>query len=91
VHRELTLRVSLSKVLRWIAYPVEPFDFEDVQGELPPPLPQGIGDIMGKPPCPSEEATRRLANRVKYLFHKPGTKPGQLAAMLSSNSAWCPI
>jgi hypothetical protein len=83
--------VSLSEVLRWIAYPVEPFDFEDIQGELAPPLLQGNGDIMGKPPGLFEKATRRLANKVKYLFHKRGSKPDQFAAMLSSISTWCPI
>jgi hypothetical protein len=78
--------VSLSEVLRWIAYPVEPFDFEDVQGELPPPLFEGSLDRLGKPPSLFEKATRRLANKLKYLFHKPGPKPDQFAAMLSSNS-----
>jgi hypothetical protein len=82
--------VSLSEVLRWIAYPVEPFDFEDIQGELPPPLLEGSLDRLGKPPSLFEKATRRLANKLKYLFHKPGPKPDQFAAMLSSNSAWYP-
>jgi hypothetical protein len=42
------LYVSLSKIPRWIAYPVEPFGFECVQGELPPPLLEGDRDRMGE-------------------------------------------
>ncbi len=61
----ITLCVSLSKVLRRIAYPVEPFGFECVPGELPPPLLEGNGDRMGKQPGLFEKASRCLANELQ--------------------------
>jgi hypothetical protein len=42
----MNLTGSLSKVFRWISYPVESFGFEYVQGELPPPLLEDNRDRM---------------------------------------------
>jgi hypothetical protein len=61
------LRVSLSKVSRRIAYAVEPFGFECVQGELPPPLLEGNRDSMGKQPSLFEKASGRLADKLQYM------------------------
>ena len=58
-------RASLSKVLRRIAYPVEAFGFEYVQGEPPPPLLEGNRDRMGQQPSLFEKASRRPANELQ--------------------------
>jgi hypothetical protein len=42
----MTRADSLSKVFRWISYSVEPFGFEYVQGEPPPPLLEDNRDRM---------------------------------------------
>jgi len=39
---------SLSAILRWIAYPVEPFGFVFVQDGLPPSLPDRIHNRLGQ-------------------------------------------
>jgi len=59
--------ISFSKILRRVAYPVEPFGFEYIKGELPPPLLQGNRDRMGKQPGLFEQANRRLANKLQYM------------------------
>jgi hypothetical protein len=56
---------SLSKILRWISYPVEPFRFAHVQGEPPPPLLEGRHDRMGEQPGLFEQANRRPANELQ--------------------------
>jgi len=38
----------LSAILRWIAYPVEPFGFVFVQDGLPPSLPNGLHNRLGQ-------------------------------------------
>ncbi|SPE53243.1 exported hypothetical protein [Verrucomicrobia bacterium] len=58
------LCVSLSEVSRRIAYPVEPFSFECVQGEPPPPLLQSGRDGTGNPPSLSEKVCGSLANEL---------------------------
>jgi hypothetical protein len=59
------LCVSLAEVSRGIAYPVEPFGFDLVQGELPPPLPEGKGDKLGKPAGLFEQTNRRLVCKLQ--------------------------
>jgi hypothetical protein len=39
---------SLPKILRRVAYPVEPLGFKFVQNDLPPSLACGIRDSLGK-------------------------------------------
>jgi len=62
----MPLSGSLSKVLRWIPYPVKTFDFEHIQGQLPPPLLEGSRDGMGKQPDPLEKASHCLRNGFQY-------------------------
>jgi len=42
--------ISSSTILRRVAYPVEPFDFQFVQTGLPPPLLDGSRNRLGKQP-----------------------------------------
>jgi hypothetical protein len=56
------LCVSFAEILRGVAYPVEAFGFEYVQGEPPPPLLEGSRDRIGQQPGLFEKAYRSLAN-----------------------------
>jgi hypothetical protein len=49
-HKETKQRrlKSLPKILRRVAYPVEPLGFMFVQNDLPPSLLDGIRDCLGK-------------------------------------------
>jgi hypothetical protein len=58
---------SLSTVLRRVAYPVEAFGFEYVQGEPPPPLLEGNRDRLGQQPGLFEKADRRPANELQHI------------------------
>ena len=64
---KIALCVSFAEILRWIAYPVKPFVFEQVQGELLPPVLPGHRDRMGKEPDLFEKADRHLADELQYV------------------------
>ena len=65
----LPIIISLSNVLRRVAYPVEPFGFEAVQGDLPPLLIEGIHHRLGEQPGLFDEANGRLAKMLQHV-HK---------------------
>jgi hypothetical protein len=54
----------LSKILRWITYPVEPFGFGLVQTGLSSPALEGNPDRLRKPPGLLDEANDCLANKL---------------------------
>jgi hypothetical protein len=58
---------SFSKVLRWVADPVEPFRFKFVQHELPLPFPGGIQDIPGKEPHLPEQLHEGRPDRFHFF------------------------
>jgi len=63
---------SLPTILRRVAYPVEPFDFVFVQDDLPPPLPDGIGEKVACIVVPDPEydiALSRAELRKKIEEH----------------------
>jgi hypothetical protein len=68
------LWLSFAEILRRIAYPVEPFGFEYVQGDLPPPSVEGNCHRLGKQAHLLEEANRHLVNVLQYL-HRPAPSP----------------
>jgi len=61
-----------------MAYPVEPFRLEDVQGELAPPWLASNRDRMGKQPRLPEKADRCLENALQYM-HPGATSSSPLA------------
>ena len=56
---------SLPKILRRVAYPVEPFRFKFVQNDLSPPIPAGICERSGKRPGPLEQMEDCQANALQ--------------------------
>jgi len=55
---------SPSKILRRVAYPVEPFGFKFVSNRQPPPLLDGIRDRLGKKPSPTDNGQANELQRV---------------------------
>jgi hypothetical protein len=60
----------LSKILGWIADPVEPFGFERVQGEPTPLLLDGRRGKLKEPPSPFDEANDRLENGFEDMHNR---------------------
>jgi hypothetical protein len=60
---------SLPKVLRRVAYPVEPFGFMFIPRDLPPPLPDGIRDRLGKAADLFDQLEKGQAHELQGL-HK---------------------
>lgn len=60
---------SPASILRRVAYPVEPFDFELVLRQLPPPLLKGKRDGFWHEPGLFEQFKNRLADEFKDM-HK---------------------
>jgi hypothetical protein len=58
-----------SSILRWVAYPVEPFGFTRLPGELPSPLLQGEGYIFWQQPGSVEHVEDYLGYELKRI-HK---------------------
>jgi len=55
---------SLSKILRRVAYPVEPLGFKFVSNRQPPPLLDDIRDRLGKKPTPSDYCQANELQRI---------------------------
>ena len=60
-----SLLSPLSKILGWIADPVEPFGFETVQSDLPPLLFDSSRHRLGEQPGLFDEANGRLADMLQ--------------------------
>jgi hypothetical protein len=55
---------SPAKVLRWITYPVKPFDLDGFQGDLLPSQSDGDNDRARKPPGLDEKAGQHLPYKI---------------------------
>jgi len=55
---------SLPKILRRVAYPVEPLSFKFVQNDLPLSLLDGIRDRLGKQPDLFDQLEEGQANEL---------------------------
>jgi hypothetical protein len=60
----IKLHVLPAEVLGRVADPIEPFGFERIHGELPPPAPEGIRETGGKPQGLFKKANGSLANEL---------------------------
>ena len=60
---------SFAKILRRVAYPVEPFGFEAVQCDLPPLLIERNHHRLREQPGLFDEANGRLAKMLQHV-HK---------------------
>src|SRR6266516_4767478 len=71
---------SLAKILRRVAYPVEPFGIKSVQNVLPPPLLDGNRDRLGKQPGLFDQLDDCQANELQSVHNpslsNPSTGPG---------------
>jgi hypothetical protein len=59
----------LPKILRRVAYPIEPFGFKVVPNVLPPPLLDGNHDRLGKQPGLFDQLEDRQANEFQCVHN----------------------
>ena len=74
------LRYLFSTILRRVAYPVEPFDFEFIQDDLLPPVPGGRRNGSGKQPDLFDETDDCQGDLVQFVHHADSPK--------TSGGAW---
>src|SRR6267143_2081911 len=61
---------SLPKILRRVAYPVEPFGFAFAQNDLPPPLLDGNRDRLGERPGLIDQLDDCQANELQCVHRR---------------------
>jgi len=61
---------SLPKILRRVAYPVEPFGFKSVQNGPPPPLLGGNRDRLGEQPGLFDQLDDCQANELQCVHRR---------------------
>src|SRR6266513_69384 len=62
--------LSLPKILRRVAYPVEPFGFKSVQNGPPPPLLGGNRDRLGEQPRLFDQLDDCQANELQCVHRR---------------------
>ena len=71
--------VSLAKVFRRMAQPVEPFNFKLVQSDTLALLLEGIGDGLGKQPSLFGQASQGQADKLKRIHRTVAATEGRRA------------